>query len=189
MPLTIADLEAAFTTYFEEMARCEQSKCYWALLHMLVALPDICAALQSASGDAGDGGPYRAWCKDNFAGSYLSPDDRYGIRCALLHQGRTTAPGGRYLSYSFVQPSASGSVVHNWVTPGDRNITLDVGEMARDTKAAMRSWFQRLQLPGNKARLTYVERHLPHLARERPKRFLTPPPGIGIDTTFSSTSS
>jgi len=191
MPLTVADLESAFKTYLEEMERCERAKCYWALLHMLVALPDICAALQTVSGEAGDGGAYRAWCKNNFSGQhFLSAEDRYAIRCAILQQGRTTPPpGGRYLSYSFVQPLTSGSAVHNWVTPGERNMTLDVGEMSRDTRAAMRSWFQKLQLPGSKELSARVERHLPHLAREKPKSFSPAPPGISITTTFSSTSS
>src|ERR1700730_8909927 len=137
MPLTMADLESAFATYFDEMDRCQRYKCYWALLHMVVALPDICSALQSANGDAGSGGPYRAWCKENFVGKFLSPDDRYGIRCALLHQGRTTPAGGSYHSYSFVQPDPSGGEAHNWVTPEERNMTLDVGAMARDTRTAM----------------------------------------------------
>jgi hypothetical protein len=186
MPSTEADLESAFRTYFEEIERCKKHKCYWALLHMIVTLPDICAALQSDSGDAGNGGPYRAWCKDNFVGNYLTPEDRYGIRCALLHQGRTIPTGGRYASYSFVQPSPSGEIAHNLVTPGERNMTLDVGEMARDTEAAMLTWFKRLQLPGSAQRLANVERHLPGLAREKPKTF-TPPTAISVNTTFSST--
>jgi hypothetical protein len=189
MPPAVADLERAFATYFEEMDRCVKCKCYWALLHMVVALPDLCAALQSQSGDAGDGGPYRAWCKGNFTSRYLSPEDRYGIRCALLHQGRTTLTRGSYVSYSFVQPSPSGSVVHNWVTPTERNITLDVGEMARETKAAMKTWFAKLQLPQNASQLTNVQRHLPHLARDKPKtlpEYRGIPP---ISTTYSSTSS
>jgi len=191
MPPTVADLERAFRTYFEEMDRCAKFKCFWALLHMAVALPDVCAALQSNSGEAGDGGPYRAWCKDNFAGHFLSPNDRYGIRCALLHQGRTTPTGGGYGSYSFVQPSPSGSIVHNWVTPRERNITLDVGEMAQDTRAAMRTWFAKIQIPANARRLANVERHLLHLAREKAKSFTPPPPlplGTLMNTTFSSTS-
>src|SRR5262245_24113040 len=104
--VTIAELEQAFKTYFDEMERCERAKCYWALLHIVVALPDICAALESKTGDAGKGGPYRAWCNQNFSGRYLSGENRYDIRCALLHQGRTIPSEGcgRYTSYSFIQP-------------------------------------------------------------------------------------
>jgi hypothetical protein len=55
MPLTVADLEAAFKTYVDEMDRCVAATCYWALLHVVVALPDVCAALESADGEAGNG--------------------------------------------------------------------------------------------------------------------------------------
>lgn len=183
MPPTVAELEQTFKTYFEELDRCESTKCYWALLHVVVALPDVCAALESTAGDAGNGGPYRAWCKEHFTGRYLTPDDRYAIRCALLHQGRTTPDRGTWLSYSFVQPSPSGQRVHNWVTPSERNITLDVGEMASETKHAMRNWFLKLQLPINATRAANVQKHLPHLAHEKPKTGVP-----GINQTFSSTS-
>jgi hypothetical protein len=38
--MTAADLERAFKTYFDEIGRCTASKCYWALLHLVVVLPD-----------------------------------------------------------------------------------------------------------------------------------------------------
>jgi hypothetical protein len=43
--LTLADLEQAFKVHFDEMEKCEDKKCYWALLHLVVILPDICGAL------------------------------------------------------------------------------------------------------------------------------------------------
>jgi hypothetical protein len=184
MPLTTADLESAFKTYFDEIDRCISRKCYWALLHVVVVLPDVCAALESDRGEAGSGGPYMAWCKANFTGRYLSAADRYEIRCALLHQGRTTVNTGRFVSYSFVQPFASNTSVHNWVTPNERNITLDVGEMARETKSAIRIWFEKLRQPAYARKSANVERHLRWLAREKPKTM----PGLLGTTTFSSTS-
>src|SRR5262249_48212310 len=39
------ELERAFALYFDEIARCRASGLYLALLHLLVALPDVCAAL------------------------------------------------------------------------------------------------------------------------------------------------
>ena len=188
--MSVAEIEQAFQTYFDEMERCARAKCYWALLHIVVVLPDICAALQSANGDAGNGGPYQGWYKENFSGNYLSPVDRYKIRCALLHQGRTVVPSGSYASYSFIQPATSGSIAHNWVTPSERNMTLDVGEMARDTRAAMRTWFTKLQLPANATKLANVQRHLPLLAREKPKVLVGSHGIIGsVIQTVSSTSS
>lgn len=43
--LTGADLEQAFQVYFEEMDRCKAGQCHWALLHLVLVLPDICGAL------------------------------------------------------------------------------------------------------------------------------------------------
>ena len=43
---TVDDLTTAFNVYFDEMTACEKNGCYWALLHLLVSLPDICAALE-----------------------------------------------------------------------------------------------------------------------------------------------
>src|SRR5262245_34573615 len=189
--LTVAELETAFKTYFDEMDRCETLKCYWALLHMIVALPDICAALESKTGDAGNGGLYRAWCKQNFRKGALSGEDRYLIRCALLHQGRTIPAAGRgsYASYSFIQPGPSGATAHNWVSDG-RNITLDVGEMARDTRTAMKTWFDKLPNLPNAEKRANVVRNLRHLAKEKPKELPGYPGGImPISVTVSSTTS
>ncbi len=184
--MAVDEMEDAFKTYFEEMDRCVTAKCYWALLHMVVVMPDICAALESDDGEADDG-RYRNWCKRYLSTrKFLSPDDWHEIRCALLHQGRTVPKRGRYGSYSFVQPAPSGDVVHNWVAD-DRNITLDVGEMAREMKAAIRSWFIDLQDPTKKSALDNVRKHLPWLAREKPKIILGGPSITG--TNFSSTSS
>ena len=38
MPLQ-SELEDAFEVHFDEMENCEQHKCYWALLHLVVVLP------------------------------------------------------------------------------------------------------------------------------------------------------
>ncbi len=84
--MTAEELERAFSTYVEEINRCLVTKCHWALLHILVILPDICAALESCDGKT-DGGRYRNWCKRYFPDDRrFTPGDRYAIRCALLHQ-------------------------------------------------------------------------------------------------------
>jgi hypothetical protein len=67
-------------------------------------------------------------------------------------------------------------------TESERNITLDVSEMAHETKEAMVDWFAELQLPVNAAKATNVQKHLPNLAKKQPK---TGVPGIAW--TFSST--
>jgi len=189
--MTPVELEHAFEVYFAEIERCVRNKCYWALLHLLVILPDICAALQADDGEADDG-RYRNWCRQNFPGDKtFTPEDRYAIRCTLLHQGRTITSRGQYGSFSFVQPTDTGSVFHRLVTDFGAgigpNLTLDVGKMAEETGLAIRRWFDDLQKPEKKQRLKNVQTYLPQLVRTGKKSI----PGItGIQTsTVSSTGS
>ena len=44
---TLQQLRNDFALYIEEIERCENAKCYWALLHVLLALPDVCASLEA----------------------------------------------------------------------------------------------------------------------------------------------
>lgn len=43
---TAEELKAAFAVYYSEMDRCEKAGAYWALLHLALVLPDICASLE-----------------------------------------------------------------------------------------------------------------------------------------------
>ncbi len=189
--MTPVQLEQAFEVYFAEIERCVRNKCYWALLHLLVILPDICAALQADDGEADDG-RYRNWCKQYFPGDKtFTPEDRYTIRCTLLHQGRTITGRGQYGSFSFVQPTDTGSVLHRLVTDFGAgigpNLTLDVGKMAEETGLAIHRWFNDLQKPEKKRYLKNVQTYLPQLAKTGKKSV----PGItGIQIfTVSSTGS
>lgn len=187
--MTPDELERSFSVYFEEIKRCARAKCFWALLHLLVILPDICAALEADDGKADDG-RYRNWCRRYFPGDKaFTHEDQYAIRCALLHQGRTVTDRGRYGSFSFVQPTKTGDIFHRIVTDFGKgikpNFTLDVSKMADETIRAMRAWFADLQKPDNAHRLNNVQRYVPLLVRVGQKII----PGItGIQIyTVSST--
>lgn len=189
--MTYEELERAFEVYFQEIDRCAKAKCYWSLLHLLVVLPDICAALESDDGEADDG-RYRNWCKRYFPGDKMfTSEDRYAIRCALLHQGRTLTDRGQYGSFSFGQPMETGGIFHRIVTDfgpdGKRNLTLDVSKLAGETVQAIHQWLTVLQQPENARCLENVRRYLPLLAKPGPKAI----PGIeGIAIqTVSSTGS
>src|SRR5690349_8935694 len=101
MPPTEPELEAAFKTYFDEMERCERAECFWALLHLVVVMPDICAALEHDKGDTSgeSGARYENWCGRYWPPSTITAKRRWEIRCALLHQGRTVSKGGETFSY------------------------------------------------------------------------------------------
>ena len=182
-------LEEAFATYFEEIERCKAAQCYWSLLHLLVILPDICAALESDDGETNDG-RYRHWCKRYFGPDKdLTPEDRYAVRCGLLHQGRTVTDRGRYGSYSFVQPTPTGCIfhriVHDFGPEHKPNFTLDVSRMAVETVQAIRSWFADLQTAQNAPRLQNVKQHVRWLAREGEK-IMPGISGIIVQTTSST---
>ncbi len=187
--MTYEELERAFEVYFQEIVRCAKAKCYWSVLHLLVVLPDICAALESDDGEAADG-RYRNWCKRYFPrDKTFTPGDRYAIRCALLHQGRTVPSRGQYGSYSFVQPTETGEVPHRIVTDfggGHKNFTLDVSKMAKETTKAMQRWFRDLERQKNARHLGNVRRYLPLLVRTGQK---TIPGATGINILMPTTSS
>ncbi len=179
---SVADLEDAFRVYFDEIGRCKAARCGWALLHLVVVLPDVCAALESSDGET-TSHRYRDWCVRYLPQTVLLPEDRYEMRCVLLHQGRTLPTRGRYASFSFVQPGAALGNVHQAVVPEDRNITLDVHQMADEMANAIRKWFADLQTSTRLQERQYVQQHLRPLARVQPK--VLP----GIEFQFYVTSS
>lgn len=179
------DLSQAFTTYFEEIERCIAAKCYWSLIHLLVVLPAVCAALETPSGEAGQN-EYRNWCRRYFARDpKFTAADRYAMRVALVHQGRTTVDdAGQYRSYSFVPPT--GQNVHLTVrelSPSHKNVTVDVERLASETRRAMEAWFNDQQ---DTTRLVNVSQNLPLLARQGQAAI---PSATGVIWTIPTTSS
>jgi hypothetical protein len=185
--LTIADLESAFRVYLDEMDRCERSGCYWALLHLVVVIPDICGALEAANGEATKAA-YVDWCKRMLpsASAPLTPDERYEMRCILLHQGRTLASRGRYTYFKFIPPPPAGVALHGVQQASDQ-ITLDVTQLSTEMKKALRDWFQSLAGPAQAGRAATVAANLPRLVTVKP----LPVPGTGgflVNVTHTSTS-
>jgi len=161
------ELSSAFKHYFDEVDRCRQGKCYWALLHLLIVLPDICGALESDNGEA-NRDKYKRWCERYIADFLISSEEWYDIRCVLLHQGRTQGKRGkRYKVYSFSQPNMNGSKVHRKVIDGV--LHLDVDEIAKEFLKGMREWTKDLGLEKHQIYATNVEHNLPSLARVTPK--------------------
>jgi hypothetical protein len=182
---TIDDLKGPFSTYFAEMDACKVAGCYLALLHLIVVLPNICAALESPSREA-HGNEYMKWCDIHLPGAHLSSVERWEMRCALLHQGNTLTDereNGRYASYSFMPPS--GDNIHQIVsTDGEKNLTLETNKLAEEMKTAICSWFDFLLQGANAVQLENVRRNLPSLVRKQPKSILGHGP---LPSTFSST--
>jgi hypothetical protein len=182
---TVPELEGAFRVHLDEMVRCIEAKAYWALLHLVVVVPDICGALENEDGRASRD-RYISWCRAMFPPSPpapLTPEDRYEIRCIVLHQGSSRATRGQYSFYKFVKPE-NGITLHQIVW-SDGQIVLDVIKMAEETTTAVKDWFQDLQDPANATKAANVTGNLPTLVQARPQAL----PGIGgIIRHITSTS-
>ncbi len=174
--LTRGELENKFTIYFEEVSRCLKHRCGWSLLHLMLALPDVCGALESDDGVA-TGPRYKDWCRRYLTDPLLLPAERWDLRCVLLHQGRTLSGGGpaiRYQRYTFAQPEEEGPTGHR--VEGGTTLHLDVRTMAFEVTRVMRQWFDELECGTDPVRSRNVERNLPSLAVVSPI-FLKGPKG------------
>lgn len=164
MAETSVDLEQAFSLYFREMGACVRAGNFFALVHIILALPDVCAALEEP--DAKPGARYEQWCGRYFRNEFLSPAELWDLRCKLLHQGQAIGRRGRYKTYSF--PVHLGISVHRAVLE-EGNLTLDPRRMADEMRQAVETWFADLRRLENANQLELVRGHLPLLVREQPK--------------------
>jgi hypothetical protein len=158
-------LAGAFQVYFAEMARCEFARCYWALLHVMVCLPDICAALEADDGET-NGGRYVDWCNRRLTpDALLTGADRWEMRCRLLHQGRGRVRRGQYKRFSFGQPNANNDTDHRRVDVGTRTLFLDVGLFAGELRAGVQGWAAALEGAPRSRRARNVARNMGDLVR------------------------
>lgn len=162
------EIRDALANYFHEIDECAKAKCYWALLHLVVVLPDICAALETDTGRARPA-LYRRWCENYLKDPALSGAERYEIRCKVLHQGRTSAGQGRYAAFRFNHPD-TGTQHKNLRQEGsETHMDLDITKMAEEIKSATEEWI--IDLQKTPTRALNVRRHLPTVAR------MNEPPG------------
>lgn len=179
---SVSELKEAFRVYFEEIERCRVGDCYWALLHVVVSLPDICAALESDTGWAKPE-KYVKWCTDYLPPGLPTPDEYREIRDRVLHQGQTRTKAGRF--YKFTKPTQQGGRVHRLSYGSSDVIVLDVGELAKEMVTGIETWFRALQQPDAAERRANVKRNLPTLVTVKEQQM----PGIsGITFNVTHTS-
>lgn len=123
-----------------------------------LALPDICAALESENGRS-SGSRYRAWIRTWLGEQYpeLDPGEIYQMRCSMLHQGRTQT--GAYERVIFVAPGPLKA--HNNVL-GDA-LNLDLPTFCEDVLSAVDRW--KTDMEGN----PNYERNSPSLIQWYPE--------------------
>jgi len=135
---------------------------YFVTLFSALALPDICAALESDDGQASKSS-FIAWFDTHVAPRYngfLDGETCYYFRCSMLHQGSTQHPRGRYSRIIFVEPGNSGMVLHNNIMNDALNI--DVRIFCEDIcEAAGRWWNSASTHPRVQANLSRFVRRYP----------------------------
>ncbi len=105
---------------------------FYVALHSALAIPDICAALESPSGTT-SGERYADWFDRFVANKYtvgpnkepsLTGDQCYQFRCALLHQGRLQPDRAQGYSRMFFLEPNGGLIMHNNVMGDALNIDV-----------------------------------------------------------------
>ena len=172
---TTEQLKNDFALYFQEIERCEHAKCYFALLHILLALPDVCASLETdptSRKQVGD--RYVEWCEAYLPRNHtVSASDRYQMRNALLHSGSTTAENlwvkhhTSYMHFSYIHPETFDAEVHYTTNQNRKTLNVHIAAMAAETKKALGSWFKALQ--NGSAKMSCVEQNIKRLIRIQPK--------------------
>lgn len=155
------------------------AKCYWALLHILLALPDVCATLETELEHTkkGVGDRYVDWCTSYMPKSpVVSGDDRWQMRNALLHSGSTAAHNygkthnSGYTHFSFVDPETFGVSFHDTTNQSRTVVNIHVVALAAETREALEKWFNALQ--GDPIKMSLVEQNIESLTRRQPNGIL-----------------
>jgi len=172
---TVPQLEQAFRVYFDEIERCRSNGCYWALLHVVVSLPDICAALESENNWATEK-KYVGWCDNHLPNPGLSAEDYREVRNLVLHQGQTLSRSGRYYKFT-----SKAGPAHR--TKYDEIMILGVDELTTEMLVGIRKWFVALQKQGAAEFKANVAKNLPTLVTVKEQRL----PGSVTETMFGFT--
>jgi hypothetical protein len=131
--------------YLDQVRRVAQTDLYFVTLGSALAIPDMCAGMETNDGRT-TGALYKAWFDAHVGPKYVMGPDRqpsmtgedcYGLRCALLHQGRLQPHQGGYQRVLFIEPHG-GITLHNNVMNDVLNI--DVPTFANDMVSAAETW-------------------------------------------------
>lgn len=198
---TVSDLKSEFHVYFDEMDRCKLGTCHWALIHLLLAIPDICASLQRPPNSQPDrkvGSRYLDWCDAHMPKHPLvTSGDRYQMRNVVLHLGSsTTEPARRktsgkgppkgqtqYDHFSFLTPGVIDKNVHHTTDAGGCILNIHPLALAAETEQAMLDWFARLQRRPDL--MSNVEANLHLLVKEQNKSVPDMKGGVTTMTTYN----
>jgi hypothetical protein len=129
--------------YIDQVKRVAATDLYYLTLAATLIIPDMCSGLEAADGKT-TGALYQDWFDQHVAHKYVaagkpsfSGEDCWGLRCAMLHQGRLEPHKGAYKRVLFIEPHG-GVKTHNNVVFDALNI--DVTDFAFDMIDSAEQW-------------------------------------------------
>lgn len=122
-----------------------ENKNWYAALFVALTLPDICVALEQGKTS---GNKYAEWFEDNLLQykRFLSGNDCYALRCALLHQGKDNISDQRMQEilehYVFLTEGSHCNLVKDCVFNGVKKsfLQLNVQKFCKDICVAVEAW-------------------------------------------------
>ncbi len=132
--------------YLQQIETALAANLYYVALLASLTVPDICGAINSEDGWASQQ-KYEGWFDRYMAPAcfgVITGQDCYRFRCAMLHQGSSQHPAGRYTRVIFVEPQApGGNVLHCNILNDALNI--DVRVFCLDIVRAAYSWLSEVE--------------------------------------------
>lgn len=132
--------------FFQQIDTALRSNLYYVALLGSLSVPDICGALDSENGWATEE-KYKAWFDRYVApacAGVITGEDCWRFRCAMLHQGSSQHPAGRYSRVVFVEPQAAGDVVLHCNILNDA-LNIDVGIFCSDILKGALAWLNKVE--------------------------------------------
>lgn len=127
---------------FQQIRDSNKAGFYYVALISALAIPDICAGLESTNGETSKN-KYISWFNTHIAPKYnnfLDGETCYYFRCSMLHQGSTKHSKSRYTRIIFIEPNNHDLVLHNNIINDALNI--DVRIFCEDICLAAERWWQ-----------------------------------------------
>ena len=118
---------------------------YYAALFVSLTLPDICSALENGKTS---GSKYASWFNTHLSqyNGYLSGNDCYALRCALLHQGKDDITDQKMQEvlehYVFLTSGAHCNLIKDCIIDDEKVsfLQLNVQKFCEDICKAVEKW-------------------------------------------------
>jgi hypothetical protein len=133
--------------FFDQVSRASEVGLYYVALAGALMIPDVAGAMDADDGRATNA-TYKAWFDTYMGGKYsigsvtLTGEDCYGLRCAMLHQGRFKPHQGVYDRVIFVEPGPHGITLH--MNRLNNVLNIDVRIFVADMVEAARVWLSQV---------------------------------------------